>query len=173
MDQKVLILNQDFSAFALCSIQKAFVLLYLEKAEMIHKSHSGVIRTISTTFPIPSIIRLQRYVHIPYKGISLSRHNIMKRDQYQCLYCGSNKNLTLDHLMPKSRGGDASWTNLVTACMRCNTKKGDRTPEEAGLTLKEKPRKPSLVAFLAANAGTYDQNWATYLKIKTKTASYD
>ncbi|WP_026464796.1 HNH endonuclease [Adhaeribacter aquaticus] len=166
MDQKVLILNQDYSAFALCSIQKAFVLLYLEKAEMVHRSETGFIRTISQNFPIPSIIRLHRYVHVPYKGISLSRHNIMRRDQYQCLYCGSTKNLTLDHMVPRSKGGGSSWTNLVTACMRCNTKKGDRTPEEAGLILKQKPKRPSLVAFLAANAGAYDQNWATYLKVK-------
>ncbi len=168
MDQKVLILNQDYSAFALCSIQKAFVLLYLEKAEMVHKSEFGILRSISQSFPNPSIIRLQRYIHIPYKGISLSRHNIMRRDAYQCLYCGSTKNLTLDHMVPKSRGGGASWTNLVTACMRCNTKKGDRTPEEAGLILKQKPKKPSLTAFLAANAGTLDHHWAIYLKVKDK-----
>jgi 5-methylcytosine-specific restriction endonuclease McrA len=167
MDQKVLILNQDFSAFALCSIQKAFILLYLEKAEMVHRSETGLLRSISQSFPVPSIIRLQHYVHVPYKGIALSRHNIMKRDAYQCLYCGSTKNLTLDHMIPKSRGGDSSWTNLVTACMRCNTRKGDRTPEEAGLILKQKPKKPSLVSFLAANAGHLDQTWQTYLKVKS------
>lgn len=168
MDQKVLILNQDFSALALCSIQKAFVLLYLEKAELVHKSETTILRTVSRIYPAPSIIRLQRYVHVPYKGISLSRHNIMRRDQYQCLYCGSTKNLTLDHLIPKSRGGNSSWTNLATACMRCNTKKGDRTPEEAGLILKQKPRKPSLTAFLAAHVSSLDDNWAMYLRVKDK-----
>jgi 5-methylcytosine-specific restriction endonuclease McrA len=167
MEQKVLILNQDFSAFALCSIQKAFILIYLDKAEMVHRSETGTLRSISQSFPIPSIIRLQRYVHVPYKGIALSRHNVMKRDAYQCLYCGSTKNLTLDHMIPKSRGGDSSWTNLVTACMRCNTRKGDRTPEEAGLILKQKPKKPSLVSFLVANAGSLDQTWQTYLKVKS------
>ena len=134
---------------------------------MVHKSEVGVLRSISHSFPIPSIIRLQRYVHVPYKGISLSRHNVMKRDAYQCLYCGSTKNLTLDHMIPKSRGGDSSWTNLVTACMRCNTKKGDRTPEEVGFTLKQKPRKPSLVSFLASNADALDQTWQVYLKVKS------
>jgi 5-methylcytosine-specific restriction endonuclease McrA len=167
MDQKVLILNQDFSAFALCSIQKAFMLVYLDKAEMVHRSETGMLRSISQAFPVPSIIRLQRYVHVPYRGIALSRHNIMKRDAFQCLYCGSTKNLTLDHMIPKSRGGDSSWTNLVTACMRCNTRKGDRTPEEAGLILKQKPKKPSLAAFLVANAGVLDHNWQTYLKVKS------
>jgi 5-methylcytosine-specific restriction endonuclease McrA len=167
MDQKVLILNQDFSAFALCSIQKAFILIYLDKAEMVHRSETGMLRSINHAFPVPSIIRLQRYIHVPYKGIALSRHNIMKRDAYQCLYCGSTKNLTLDHMIPKSRGGDSSWTNLVTACMRCNTRKGDRTPEEAGLILKQKPKRPSLASFLVANAGSLDQTWQTYLKVKS------
>lgn len=167
MDQKVLILNQDFSAFALCSIQKAFILIYLDKAELVHRSETGWLRSINQTFPIPSIIRLQHYVQVPYRGIALSRHNVMKRDAFQCLYCGSTKNLTLDHMVPKSRGGDSSWTNLVTACMRCNTRKGNRTPEEAGLTLKQKPKRPSLAAFLVANAGVLDQTWHTYLKVKS------
>jgi len=164
MDQKVLILNQDYSAISLCSVHKAFILLYLEKAEMLEKSESGLLRSVSVTYPKPSVIRLQRYVHIPYKGIALSRHNIMKRAHFQCQYCGSNRNLTLDHLFPRSRGGKAIWTNLVTACNRCNTRKGDRTPEEAGLNLKQQPKKPTLVAFLRLHAASLEQSWAHYLK---------
>lgn len=164
MDHKVLILNQDYSAISLCSVNKAFVLIYLEKAELLEKVENGLLRSISATYPKPSVIRLSRYVHIPYKGIALSRHNIMKRDHFQCQYCGSNRNLTLDHLFPKSRGGKSSWTNLITACNRCNTRKGDRTPEEAGLTIKQPPKKPSLVAFLRLHAAQLDQSWANYLK---------
>lgn len=166
MEHKVLILNQDFSAVSLCSVQKAFVLLYLQKAEMLEKAESGVLRSISATFPKPSVIRLQRYVHIPYKGIALSRHNLMKRDHFQCQYCGGNKNLTLDHIMPRSRGGQSSWTNLITACNRCNSKKGDRTPEEAGLTMKQKPKKPTLAAFLTLHASTFDATWKNYLRVE-------
>ena len=165
MDHKVLILNQDYSAISLCSVQKAFILIYLQKAEMLEKTENGYLRSITTTYPKPSVIRLQHYVHIPYKGISLSRHNLMKRDHYQCQYCGSNRNLTLDHLMPRSRGGKSTWTNLITACVRCNTRKGDRTPEEAGLTLRQQPKKPSLVAFLRLHAASLDQSWAHYLKV--------
>jgi 5-methylcytosine-specific restriction endonuclease McrA len=165
MDHKVLILNQDYSAISLCSVQKAFILIYLQKAEMLEKTENGFLRSITTTYPKPSVIRLQNYVHIPYKGIALSRHNLMKRDQYQCQYCGSNRNLTLDHLMPRSRGGKSTWTNLATACVRCNTRKGDRTPEEAGLTLKQQPKKPSLVAFLRLHAAQLDRTWANYLKV--------
>lgn len=131
---------------------------------MLEKSENGFLRSISVTYPLPSVIRLQHYVHIPYKGIALSRHNVMKRDHFQCQYCGSNRNLTLDHLFPRSRGGKATWTNLVTACNRCNTRKGDRTPEEAGLHLNQVPKKPTLVAFLRLHASQLEQSWANYLK---------
>ncbi|UOQ52746.1 HNH endonuclease [Hymenobacter cellulosivorans] len=163
MDQKVLVLNGDYTAITLCSVQKAFVLLFLDKAEMIAKSEHGVLRTISSAYPKPSIIRLQRYVRVPYKGIALSRHNIMKRDHFECQYCGSTKNLTLDHVLPRSRGGDSSWTNLLTACARCNHAKGHRTPSEAGLTIRQQPKKPTLSGFLRLSAGTIDQNWHPYL----------
>lgn len=163
MDQKVLVLNGDYTAITLCSVQKAFVLLFLEKAELIAKSENGVLRTVSKAFPKPSIIRLQRYVRVPYKGIALSRHNVMKRDHFECQYCGSTKNLTLDHVLPRSRGGDSSWGNLLTACARCNHAKGHRTPQEAGLTIRQQPKKPTLSGFLKLSAGTIDQNWHAYL----------
>ncbi|RZK33593.1 MAG: HNH endonuclease [Hymenobacter sp.] len=163
MDQKVLVLNGDYTAITLCSVQKAFVLLFLDKAEMVAKSEQGVMRTISQSFPKPSIIRLARYVRVPYKGIALSRHNIFKRDHGECQYCGSSKNLTLDHVMPRSRGGDSGWTNLVTACSRCNHAKGQRTPSEANMPLRTQPKKPTLTGFLKLSAGTLDQNWHAYL----------
>ncbi len=163
MDQKVLVLNGDYTAITLCSVQKAFVLLFLDKAEMIAKSEHGTLRTISHAYPKPSIIRLQRYVRVPYKGIALSRHNIFKRDHFECQYCGSPKNLTLDHVVPRSRGGESSWTNLLTACARCNHAKGHHTPNEAGLTIRQHPKKPTLAGFLRLSAGTIDQNWHAYL----------
>jgi 5-methylcytosine-specific restriction endonuclease McrA len=163
MDQKVLVLNGDYTAITLCSVQKAFVLLFLDKAEMVAKSEHGVMRTISQAFPKPSIIRLARYVRVPYKGIALSRHNIFKRDQYECQYCGSTKTLTLDHVMPRSRGGDSGWTNLGAACSRCNHAKGQRTPAEANMPLRTQPKKPTLAGFLKLSAGTLDQNWHAYL----------
>jgi 5-methylcytosine-specific restriction endonuclease McrA len=164
MDQKVLLLNQDYSAISICSISKAFILLYLQKAEMVVKSENGVIRTVSQAFPRPSVIRLQHYVRVPYKGISLSRHNVMRRDHFQCQYCGTNKTLTIDHLLPRSRGGQSSWLNLVTACNRCNSLKGNRTPEEAGLSLRLPPRKPTLSSFLNQQADSLDHSWRPYLK---------
>jgi len=166
MKDKVLILNQDFSAIAICSIYKAFLLVYLQKAEVVTKSEGAFLHTVSQAYPVPSVIRLQRYVRVPYYGIALSRHNVMRRDNYSCQYCGSAKNLTLDHLLPRSRGGETNWLNLVTACSRCNARKGDRTPEEAGLKLRSKPSKPSLKTFLQLHLNPSNTDWRTYLGVE-------
>ena len=131
---------------------------------MVAKAENEVIRTITQSFPRPSVIRLQHYVRVPYKGISLSRHNVMRRDHFQCQYCGSTKHLTIDHLLPRSRGGQSNWLNLVTACTRCNSLKGNRTPGEAGMTLLQTPRKPTLTSFLSLQAESLDQNWHPFLK---------
>jgi 5-methylcytosine-specific restriction endonuclease McrA len=168
MRDKVLILNQDFSAIAVCTVTKAFLLVYLEKAELISKANGAVLRTVSTTYPVPSVIRLQHYVKVPYYGISLSRHNVLRRDNFLCQYCGTTKNLTLDHLLPRSRGGETNWLNLVTACFRCNSRKGDRTPEEAGLKLVRKPSRPSLQTFLQLHINSHNQDWSLYLNIGKK-----
>ncbi|MHC2993305.1 HNH endonuclease [Pontibacter sp. HJ8] len=168
MRDKVLILNQDFSAIAVCTVHKAFLLVYLEKAEMVTKANGSVLRTVSTSYPVPSVIRLQHYVKIPYYGISLSRHNVLRRDNFLCQYCGTNRNLTLDHMLPRSRGGETNWLNLVTACSKCNSRKGDRTPEEAGLKLLNKPSKPSLLTFLKLHLNTQNEDWTIYLKVNTK-----
>lgn len=166
MKDKVLILNQDFSAIAVCSVHKAFVLVYLNKAELVSKVQGAHLRTISEAYPVPSIIRLQRYVRLPYYGISLSRHNVMRRDNYSCQYCGTAKNLTIDHLQPRSRGGQTAWQNLVTACSRCNARKGDRTPEEAGLKLLRKPFRPSLQHFLQLHLSPGNKDWRIYLGLE-------
>lgn len=166
MKDKVLILNQDFSAIAVCSVYKAFLLVYLDKAEMVSKANGDVLRTVSQAYPVPSIIRLQRYAHVPYYGIALSRHNVLRRDNFTCQYCGAGKNLTLDHLMPRSRGGETNWLNLVTACMRCNTRKGNRTPDEAGLKLLQKPIRPTLKVFLQSHLTTLNTDWNSYLGVE-------
>lgn len=168
MRDKVLILNQDFSAIAVCTVTKAFLLVYLEKAELISKANGSVLRTVSTSYPVPSVIRLQRYVKVPYYGIALSRHNVLRRDNFLCQYCGTNRNLTLDHLLPRSRGGETSWYNIVTACSRCNSRKGDRTPEEAGLKLHRNPSRPSLYSFLQQHLNDANEDWQIYLKVAKK-----
>lgn len=114
--------------------------------------------------PFPSIVRLSFYVRVPYKKIVLSRKNIIRRDGHQCQYCGrGDVTLTVDHVIPKSKGGNDSWENLVAACVSCNNRKGDRTPSEAGVKLRRKPIRPSHVMFIRHFVGIVDDNWKPYL----------
>ncbi|HAI76378.1 MAG TPA: HNH endonuclease [Microscillaceae bacterium] len=165
-NRKVLILNQDYSALTVCSVQKAFILVYLNKAELVSEAKTLKLHTINSSFPYPSIIRLHKYVSLPYKGVVLSRHNIFKRDGSKCQYCGSTQDLTLDHVLPRSRGGRSTWDNLVTACKPCNSKKGDNTPEEANIKLAKKPFKPSFLMFLRDFAGNVEEDWKPFLSKK-------
>lgn len=166
--KKVLILNQDYSTLTVCSVQKAFILIFLSKAELVVEAKGQKLRTISKAYPMPSIIRLYKYVNLPYRGVMLTRQNIFRRDHYTCQYCGVTTNLTLDHLIPKSKGGRSSWTNLVTACRSCNSKKGDLTPEEVGMTLAREPFKPSFVMFLRDFSSNIYEEWLPYLGKKAK-----
>ena len=168
MGKKVLVLNQDYSALTVCSVEKAFVLVFLDKAEMVSQSQTAYLRTISSTYPMPSIIRLHRYVQLPYRGVILTRQNIFKRDGHRCQYCGTHEDLTLDHVMPKSRGGKSSWDNLVAACKRCNARKGDYTPEEAEMLLRQKPYRPTFIMFLRDLSGQIEEDWHPYLSKKVK-----
>lgn len=136
---KVLVLNASYEPLNITTWKRAAVLLLKGKAEQLE--HNG--KVIYPNFPLPTVIRLRQYVSIPHKEIPLTRRNVLHRDGHTCQYCGyAGEDLTLDHVIPKSRGGDDSWENIVTACVRCNIKKGNRTPEEAGLTLRQRPRRP-------------------------------
>lgn len=159
----VLVLNQDYTPITVCSVERAFLLVFMDKAELLTESLNQTLRTVSRAYPMPSVIRLFKYVNIPFKGVVLSRHNIFKRDNYTCQYCGAVRDLTIDHVVPSSKGGQSNWTNLVTACKRCNTIKGDNSPDEAGLVLRKKPIKPSYVMFLREFADAKHADWMPYL----------
>lgn len=167
----VLVLNQDFSPITVCSVQRAFLLIFLKKAELVADIKTKSLRTISKSYPYPSVVRVSNYVRLPYKGVVMSRQNIFKRDQHSCQYCGTHHNLTIDHLIPLSKGGKSTWDNLVTACQSCNSRKGDLTPSKAGLTLKNKPDKPSYAAFLKSTYIHKNAIWEPYLNPKTKIYS--
>lgn len=161
--ESVLVLNQNYQAIGICSVERAFVLVLLSKAEMLSDNPQKRLKSIQREFKFPSIIRLQRFVKLPYKRVNLSRHNIFKRDNNQCVYCGTKDALTIDHVVPKSTGGRDSWENLVTACQRCNAKKGSMTLEEAGMDLRHKPFRPSFVMFLSNYSGGVRDDWKPYL----------
>jgi 5-methylcytosine-specific restriction endonuclease McrA len=163
MEKRVLVLNLDHSPVAVVSPQKAIVLLLLEKANCLSTYGLLEIRTVSRSFEYPAVIRLNDYKNIPYRGVLLNRLNLFRRDGGECQYCGSRRHLTVDHVIPRSKGGKTSWTNLVTACNRCNVNKGDKTPEQAGLILKKEPFKPSLSYFLSEYAERQAEQWLPFL----------
>lgn len=149
---------------SVCSAKKAVILIFLTKAEVVAKRDGKLIRSINFAMPFPSVIRLARYIKVPFKKIELSRRNILKRDGFRCQYCGTKSHeLTIDHIIPKSRGGSDSWDNLVSACKSCNNKKADRTPEEAGLHLLKRPRRPHHILFITQYMGKVDENWKPFL----------
>ena len=163
MNSNVLVLNQDYQPLSVCSVQRSVKLLFLDKAEMLHEDPEKVIRTVDQEFSYPSVIRLRYYIRIPYSRIVLTRKNIMKRDRHICQYCGVKSDLTLDHVMPKSRGGKDTWENLVTACNKCNVKKGNRTPDEARMPLNTTPYRPIHITFFQNLLGGVQEHWKPYL----------
>ncbi len=163
MNGKVLVLNQNYEPITICNARRAIILTYLGKAEVISTVNNKVIRTVYRTFEYPSIVRLIIFVRVPFKKIILSRKNIIRRDNHRCQYCGVSTNLTIDHIIPKSRGGEDTWENLTTACIKCNNKKGDRIPEEAKMVLYYNPKKPSHITFIKNFAGKVDEDWKPYL----------
>ncbi len=163
MDSNVLVLNQDYQPLSICSVQRSVKLLFLEKAEVLHDDPKRKIRTIDDEYIYPSVIRLRYYINIPYTRIVLSRRNVMKRDGHTCQYCGIKSDLTLDHVIPRSKGGVDTWENLVTACNKCNVRKGNRTPDQANMPLKRKPFRPIHITFFRDILGGVQEDWKPYL----------
>lgn len=164
LNGKVLVLNQSYEPISVCSAKKALLLLFLTKAEMVEHRSAYAIRSVREVFPFPSVIRLSAYLRMPFKKVELSRKNVIRRDGFKCQYCGEHRPpLTVDHIIPRSRGGADQWENLVCACVRCNNRKGSRTPEEAGMKLLSIPRKPHHVLFIKHYAGKVDDAWRPYL----------
>jgi len=164
LNAKVLILNQNYEPMSVINVKKAIVLLYLGKAELIAANDALRVRSVTMAMPFPSIVRLSMYVRIPFKKIILSRKNILRRDGHRCQYCGrSDLPLTIDHVVPVSRAGEDGWDNLVCACVDCNNRKGDRTPDEAAMPLRRKPVRPNHVTFISHFVGTLDERWKPYL----------
>jgi 5-methylcytosine-specific restriction endonuclease McrA len=144
-------------------VQKAIILIFMGKAEIVSIAANKIVRSAHSTMEFPSVIRLSHFIRVPFKKVILSRKNILRRDGHQCQYCGARSGLTVDHIYPKSRGGEDSWENLVTACLRCNNKKGNLTPDDAKMPLGKKPVRPNHVIFLRQYVGRVDKNWEPYL----------
>lgn len=166
INNRVLVLNQNYEPFAICTLKRAIILIYLEKVHLVER-YNGFIHSVSMQMPRPSVIRLNRYIHKPFKRVILNRKNVIKRDHNTCQYCGKNSQpMTVDHVIPKSVGGTDIWENLVCACTKCNIKKGNRTPQEAGMMLQKDPGRPSYLFFLQSLINKPHKSWKPYLFMK-------
>ncbi|MEW6141957.1 MAG: HNH endonuclease [Chloroflexota bacterium] len=138
----VLVLNQNYEPLNICRVRRAVVLLYYGKAELLENGR-GELYSVSTSVPIPSVIRLVYMVRRPRHTRRLTKYEVLERDHYTCQYCGKRvRQLTIDHVVPRRLGGEHVWENVVTACTTCNCRKAGRTPAEARMKLLSEPRAP-------------------------------
>lgn len=161
----VLVLNANYEPLNVCTTKRALGLVFSDKASLIMNGR-GVIHTVSTNFPCPSIIRLQQMIKRPRPVIKLTKQEIFRRDQHTCQYCGNRGGvLTLDHRIPRRSGGKHTWENLVTACTRCNHQKGGRTPEQANMKLPTRSATPKATAkYIFGRYLKRNQEWTEYIE---------
>lgn len=160
----VLVLNQDYQPVNICQVRRAIILVYQGKAEILENG-LGIINSVNYSLPIPSVIRLAYLVKRPRFQIRLTRFEIFNRDKYTCQYCGKEvRELTLDHVFPRHRGGKHDWENVVTCCIACNRHKAGRTPQEAGMKLLHNPVPPRPSSFYVPYQYLHSNNrWRKFL----------
>lgn len=161
---QVLVLNASYEPLNITSWRRAMVMVLKGKAEGLEHDASRLLRPDQV---LPTVIRLRQFVRVPYRPMPLTRRNVFQRDGHRCQYCGSaHAALSIDHVMPRSRGGSDSWDNVTTACLACNVRKGNRTPREAGMPLLRQPHRPlSTLSFEATRQmrGGRHAVWAKYM----------
>ena len=160
----VLVLNQSYEPLNVCRVRRAVVLIQVGKAEMLENG-AGTLCSANDEFDIPSVIRLAAMIKRPRVNRKMTRFEIFHRDDYKCQYCGKHTHqLTLDHVMPKHRGGEHTWENVVSACVNCNRIKAGRTPEEAGMKLIRVPLRPHSHSLFSIPYQLRQKNeWQKYL----------
>lgn len=190
LEQQVLVLNRLWQAVNVCSVRRALMLLFQGHAQVVlnggdgsfqtysfrewrdlssTEPHPESIHTISFKIRVPRVILLLVFDQLPAKEVKFTRHNIFERDKNTCQYCGKvldRRDLNLDHVTPRDRGGPTTWENIVCSCIPCNTRKGNRTPNEAGMKLIRKPRRPKWRPFLHVQLGfpAHDQ-WRHFIDL--------
>lgn len=164
--EPALLLNSTYEPILVIDWKKAITLVVLGKAEILVHQDARV-RSASDFHTLPSVLRLHRRVRVPRRTVQFSRANVYRRDGYMCQYCGTSNReatLTFDHVVPKSRGGLTTWENIVTSCESCNREKGDLTPDEAKMTLLQRPREPKWWPFtMSPWDGQQPDRWKPYL----------
>jgi 5-methylcytosine-specific restriction endonuclease McrA len=190
LNQQVLVLNRLWQAVKVCTASRALTLLFEGQAHVVlgandgsfhtysftewhdfsqQEPHPESIHTVSFRIRVPRVIVLLMFDRLPKKEVKFTRHNIFERDQNQCQYCGKvfdRKDLNLDHVIPRDRGGPTTWENIVCSCIKCNTRKANRTPQEALMHLIRKPKKPKWRPFIQVNLGlNYHDSWKHFIDL--------
>ena len=164
LQSSVLLLNQNYEPLTVLRARRAVTLLLLGKVDLIENVDGQRMHSIRITIPLPSVIRLKYFVRIRRKEISLTKKNIIKRDNHQCQYCGRTSGMmTTDHIIPRALGGTDSWENCVCACLECNNRKGNRPLKEAGMKLMHKPKRPNYFTFVLNDLSKPKIQWRPYL----------
>ncbi len=162
---RALVLNATYEPLSVVSTRRAVVLVMRGRAISV-VARDEVWASERDSVAVPSVVKLTSFVKVPYRRtVPVTRRAVFGRDRHVCQYCGGHAE-SLDHVLPRSRGGDHTWENVVACCRSCNIRKGDRLPAEAGLVLRSKPRAPRQYAWIYASAGyTLDPAWQPYLKV--------
>jgi 5-methylcytosine-specific restriction endonuclease McrA len=190
LNQPVLVLNRLWQAVNICTARRALTLLFEGNAQVVFQSangdyqtfdfrewrdlsreqpHDESISTVSFRIRVPRVILLLVFDRLPKKEVKFTRHNIFERDRNRCQYCGKTfdrKDLNLDHVIPRDQGGPTTWENIVCSCIRCNTRKANRTPREAGMRLIRKPRRPKWRPFVQIHLGApLHDSWRRFIDV--------
>lgn len=163
---RTLLLTRGYQPLTVISWKRAIRMQILQKVEVV-ETYEREVRSVRVAIKLPSVVRLVGAFALRPKHVKFSRQNVLARDRWRCQYCGEHRpanQLTLDHVIPRSRGGPTSWENIVTACKACNHQKAARTPKEAGLRLRKRPQRPHYLPFLAFLLGNQrvPRVWAVY-----------
>jgi 5-methylcytosine-specific restriction endonuclease McrA len=162
---RVLVLNASYEPINVCTVRRAAVLLLKNRAEILEHG-DWALHAETLTLPRPVVIRLLTYVKIPRDAHrrKITRRAVFARDRWTCQYCGHERgNLTVDHVVPRSKGGSSSWDNIVTCCAPCNRRKGDRLPRQANMVPRRAPKAPNATIFIHVAAPTIPAAWEQYL----------
>jgi len=190
LDKQVLVLNRLWQAVNVCSVRRAFALLCQGHAQVVYEDGNNnvlthdfsswqeysqrepepeMVHTISFRIRMPRVIVLLLFDRLPTKEVKFTRHNVFERDKNTCQYCGSvfdRRELNLDHVIPRDRGGMTTWENIVCSCIPCNTRKGNRLPQEAGMRLVRKPERPRWRPFLHLTfGGNHHESWKHFVDV--------
>lgn len=175
MEPRTLVLNAYMQPHSIATWQQSIVLLVTDKIDVL-ESYDATVSSPSLTLQIPAVVRLRKDVSMHKKGVKFSRINILTRDKLTCCYCGHKKQpreLNYDHVIPRAKGGKTVWENIVSACKPCNSKKGNRTPAQAGMRMHFKPYKPTTLPVmqpLLLDVSKVVDIWKPYLESVARTA---